>query len=150
MYQTLKNSAANAVQTSMNTDLAPAPHAIRATFFWIMLFYVSTILTTGLCISWGDPTLLTSIYMIVLPKFLEAVVVLTLSLIRFQRYGISDHCSHINAQANRNAGTSSSGSPSHICKAEMKETGRVVWMGGGGPIHGTMATVGSHTALHSK
>ncbi|KAI6013429.1 P-loop containing nucleoside triphosphate hydrolase protein [Pisolithus microcarpus] len=101
MYQTLKNSATNPVETSMNTDLAPVPRAIRATFFWIVLFYVLTILTTRLCISWGDLTLLASIYMIMLPKFLKAVVVLTLSLIRFQCYSVSDHCLHYNTQASR-------------------------------------------------
>ncbi|KAI5983118.1 amino acid permease/ SLC12A domain-containing protein [Pisolithus albus] len=38
------------------------PRAIKATFFRIVLFYVLTILTIGLCINWKDPTLLTSAY----------------------------------------------------------------------------------------
>ncbi|KAL4076475.1 amino acid permease, theoretically lysine-specific [Scleroderma citrinum] len=36
------------------------PRAIKATFFRIVLFYILTILTIGLCINWKDPTLLTS------------------------------------------------------------------------------------------
>ncbi|KAI6098542.1 amino acid permease-domain-containing protein [Pisolithus sp. B1] len=50
------------------------PRAIKATFFPIVLFYVLTILTIGLCINWKDPTLLTSAYSIVLSGFLEAAV----------------------------------------------------------------------------
>ncbi|KAF9235205.1 amino acid permease/ SLC12A domain-containing protein [Melanogaster broomeanus] len=38
------------------------PRAIKATFFRIVLFYVLTILTIGLCINWQDPTLLTAAY----------------------------------------------------------------------------------------
>ncbi|KAI6043723.1 amino acid permease/ SLC12A domain-containing protein [Pisolithus marmoratus] len=38
------------------------PRAIKATFFRIVLFYILTILTIGLCINWKDPTLLTSAY----------------------------------------------------------------------------------------
>jgi len=34
------------------------PNAVKATFFRIVLFYVLTILTIGLCINWQDPTLL--------------------------------------------------------------------------------------------
>lgn len=34
------------------------PSAVKATFFRIVLFYVLTILTIGLCINWQDPTLL--------------------------------------------------------------------------------------------
>ena len=34
------------------------PTAIKATFFRIMLFYILTILTIGLCINHADPTLL--------------------------------------------------------------------------------------------
>ncbi|KAG6373887.1 amino acid permease-domain-containing protein [Boletus reticuloceps] len=34
------------------------PTAVKATFFRIVLFYVLTILTIGLCINWQDPTLL--------------------------------------------------------------------------------------------
>lgn len=36
------------------------PSAVKATFFRILLFYVLTILTIGLCINWQDPTLLTA------------------------------------------------------------------------------------------
>lgn len=36
------------------------PRAIKATFFRILLFYVLTILTMGLCINYQDPTLLTA------------------------------------------------------------------------------------------
>ncbi|KAG6331325.1 hypothetical protein ID866_7763 [Astraeus odoratus] len=36
------------------------PRAIKATFFRIVLFYILTILTIGLCINWRDPTLLTA------------------------------------------------------------------------------------------
>ncbi|KIK99020.1 hypothetical protein PAXRUDRAFT_133022 [Paxillus rubicundulus Ve08.2h10] len=38
------------------------PRAIKATFIRIILFYVLTILTIGLCINWQDPTLLTAGY----------------------------------------------------------------------------------------
>lgn len=38
------------------------PRAIRATFFRIVLFYVLTILTIGLCINYADPTLLNAAY----------------------------------------------------------------------------------------
>ncbi|KAF9226990.1 hypothetical protein BS17DRAFT_794360 [Gyrodon lividus] len=38
------------------------PRAIKATFFRIVLFYVLTILTIGLCINWKDPTLLNAAY----------------------------------------------------------------------------------------
>ncbi|KAH7921088.1 hypothetical protein BV22DRAFT_1020021 [Leucogyrophana mollusca] len=38
------------------------PRAIKATFFRIVLFYLLTILTIGLCISWQDPTLLRAAY----------------------------------------------------------------------------------------
>jgi amino acid permease len=34
------------------------PRAIKATFFRIVLFYIFTILTIGLCINHADPTLL--------------------------------------------------------------------------------------------
>jgi len=34
------------------------PRAIKATFLRIVLFYILTILTIGLCINWQDPTLL--------------------------------------------------------------------------------------------
>ncbi|KAN0096955.1 Amino acid permease domain containing protein [Tylopilus felleus] len=34
------------------------PNAVKATFFRIVLFYILTILTIGLCINWKDPTLL--------------------------------------------------------------------------------------------
>ncbi|KAI0941062.1 hypothetical protein AcW1_005123 [Taiwanofungus camphoratus] len=34
------------------------PRAVRATFVRIVLFYILTILTIGLCINWADPTLL--------------------------------------------------------------------------------------------
>ena len=34
------------------------PTAIKATFFRILLFYILTILTIGLCINYADPTLL--------------------------------------------------------------------------------------------
>ncbi|KAG2738095.1 hypothetical protein P692DRAFT_20842171 [Suillus brevipes Sb2] len=36
------------------------PRAIKATFFRIVLFYILTILTIGLCINWQDPTLLSA------------------------------------------------------------------------------------------
>ena len=45
------------------------PRAIKATFFRIVLFYVLTILTIGLCINWKDPTLLTSANGIILTIF---------------------------------------------------------------------------------
>jgi len=38
------------------------PRAIKATFFRIVLFYILTILTIGLCINWQDPTLITAAY----------------------------------------------------------------------------------------
>ncbi|EGO02342.1 hypothetical protein SERLA73DRAFT_49618 [Serpula lacrymans var. lacrymans S7.3] len=38
------------------------PRAIKATFFRIVLFYLLTILTIGLCINWQDPTLLSAAY----------------------------------------------------------------------------------------
>ncbi|KDR84458.1 hypothetical protein GALMADRAFT_56386 [Galerina marginata CBS 339.88] len=38
------------------------PRAIKATFFRIILFYILTILTIGLCINNGDPTLLTAAF----------------------------------------------------------------------------------------
>ncbi|KAG1736432.1 amino acid permease/ SLC12A domain-containing protein [Suillus paluster] len=38
------------------------PRAIKATFFRIVLFYILTILTIGLCINWQDPTLLSAAY----------------------------------------------------------------------------------------
>jgi amino acid permease len=34
------------------------PRAVRATFLRVIIFYVLTILTIGLCINWQDPTLL--------------------------------------------------------------------------------------------
>ena len=34
------------------------PRAVKATFFRIVLFYILTILTIGLCINYQDPTLL--------------------------------------------------------------------------------------------
>ena len=34
------------------------PRAVRATFIRVILFYLLTILTIGLCINWADPTLL--------------------------------------------------------------------------------------------
>lgn len=43
-----------------NQPYKTVPRAIKATFFRIVLFYVLTILTIGLCINWKDPTLLTS------------------------------------------------------------------------------------------
>ncbi|PCH40681.1 amino acid permease [Wolfiporia cocos MD-104 SS10] len=36
------------------------PRAVRATFIRIVLFYVLTVLTIGLCINWADPTLLSA------------------------------------------------------------------------------------------
>jgi amino acid permease len=36
------------------------PRAIKATFFRIVLFYILTILTIGLCINWQDPTLISA------------------------------------------------------------------------------------------
>ncbi|KAI9569258.1 amino acid permease/ SLC12A domain-containing protein, partial [Boletus coccyginus] len=36
------------------------PSAVKATFFRIVLFYILTVLTIGLCINWQDPTLLTA------------------------------------------------------------------------------------------
>lgn len=36
------------------------PRAIKATFLRIVLFYILTILTIGLCINWQDPTLLSA------------------------------------------------------------------------------------------
>lgn len=36
------------------------PRAIKATFFRIVLFYLLTILTMGLCINYQDPTLLSA------------------------------------------------------------------------------------------
>lgn len=38
------------------------PRAVRATFVRIVLFYILTILTIGLCINWDDPTLLSAAY----------------------------------------------------------------------------------------
>ncbi|KAG1738782.1 amino acid permease/ SLC12A domain-containing protein [Suillus lakei] len=38
------------------------PRAIKATFLRIVLFYILTILTIGLCINWQDPTLLSAAY----------------------------------------------------------------------------------------
>ena len=38
------------------------PRAVKATFFRIVLFYILTILTIGLCINAHDPTLLTAAY----------------------------------------------------------------------------------------
>ncbi|OJA11654.1 hypothetical protein AZE42_08380 [Rhizopogon vesiculosus] len=38
------------------------PRAIKATFFRIVLFYILTILTIGLCINWQDPTLISAAY----------------------------------------------------------------------------------------
>lgn len=38
------------------------PRAIKATFFRIVLFYILTILTIGLCINHADDTLLTAAY----------------------------------------------------------------------------------------
>ena len=38
------------------------PRAIKATFFRIILFYILTILTIGLCINYADDTLLTAAY----------------------------------------------------------------------------------------
>ncbi|KII94543.1 hypothetical protein PLICRDRAFT_33339 [Plicaturopsis crispa FD-325 SS-3] len=38
------------------------PRAIKATFFRIVLFYLLTILTIGLCINYNDPTLLSAAY----------------------------------------------------------------------------------------
>ena len=40
------------------TPYKSVPRAIKATFFRIVLFYVLTILTIGLCINHADPTLL--------------------------------------------------------------------------------------------
>ncbi|KAF9008046.1 amino acid permease-domain-containing protein [Cyathus striatus] len=38
------------------------PRAVKATFFRIVLFYILTILTMGLCINWNDETLLSAAY----------------------------------------------------------------------------------------
>ncbi|KAG9317894.1 amino acid permease-domain-containing protein [Chiua virens] len=38
------------------------PSAVKATFVRIVLFYILTILTIGLCINWKDPTLLRAAY----------------------------------------------------------------------------------------
>lgn len=38
------------------------PRAIKATFFRIILFYILTILTIGLCINYQDPTLLSAAF----------------------------------------------------------------------------------------
>jgi amino acid permease len=38
------------------------PRAIKATFFRIVLFYILTILTMGLCINYQDPTLLSAAF----------------------------------------------------------------------------------------
>ena len=38
------------------------PRAIKATFFRIVLFYILTILTIGLCINHGDESLLTAAF----------------------------------------------------------------------------------------
>ncbi|KIP02036.1 hypothetical protein PHLGIDRAFT_79723, partial [Phlebiopsis gigantea 11061_1 CR5-6] len=38
------------------------PRAVKATFFRIIIFYVLTMLTIGLCINWQDPTLLNAAY----------------------------------------------------------------------------------------
>jgi len=40
------------------TPYKSVPRAIKATFFRIVLFYILTILTIGLCINYADPTLL--------------------------------------------------------------------------------------------
>lgn len=38
------------------------PRAVKATFFRIVIFYILTMLTIGLCINWQDPTLLNAAY----------------------------------------------------------------------------------------
>ena len=38
------------------------PRAVRATFFRIVIFYILTIFTIGLCINYQDPTLLTAAF----------------------------------------------------------------------------------------
>ncbi|CCL99553.1 uncharacterized protein FIBRA_01571 [Fibroporia radiculosa] len=38
------------------------PRAVRATFFRILLFYILTMLTIGVCINWNDPSLLSAAY----------------------------------------------------------------------------------------
>jgi amino acid permease len=38
------------------------PQAIKVTFFRIVLFYILTILTIGLCINYQDPTLLSAAF----------------------------------------------------------------------------------------
>lgn len=38
------------------------PRAIKATFFRIVIFYILTILTIGLCINYQDETLLNAAY----------------------------------------------------------------------------------------
>ena len=43
------------------------PRAIKATFFRILLFYVLTILTIGLCINYQDATLLTASFSALFP-----------------------------------------------------------------------------------
>lgn len=43
------------------------PRAIKATFFRILIFYIFTILTIGLCINYQDPTLLTASFSAYLP-----------------------------------------------------------------------------------
>ena len=38
------------------------PRAVRATFLRVVLFYMLTMLTIGLCINWQDPTLLNAAF----------------------------------------------------------------------------------------
>jgi amino acid permease len=46
------------------------PRAIKATFFRILLFYILTILTIGLCINYQDETLLTASFGVCTPIIL--------------------------------------------------------------------------------
>ena len=57
------------------------PRAIKATFFRIVLFYILTILTIGLCINHGDESLLTAAF----GEFygLDLVIVIDLPFLTF-------------------------------------------------------------------
>ena len=67
------------------------PRAVRATFLRILIFYILTILTIGLCINNQDPTLLTAANGRCLSSHRHAYYWLRAAFARFERGCVAAH-----------------------------------------------------------
>ena len=68
------------------------PSAVKATFIRIVLFYVLTILTIGLCINWQDPTLLRAANSEALTTLVHSPRLLIFLICRLGCHSISVDC----------------------------------------------------------